>query len=100
LGKYGLGEVFYICWPVLGPSNIRDSLGRAGDYFLHPVSYLAMSDEEAVAWGLWGAERVNKISLRIGEYEDFKRATFDPYSALRDAYFQKRRNNIDDKSEN
>ena len=38
LGKYGIGEGVYICWPVLGPSNIRDTLGLSGDYFLNPLS--------------------------------------------------------------
>jgi phospholipid-binding lipoprotein MlaA len=28
--------------------------------------------------------------LRIGDYEDLKKASSDPYSALRDAYIQHR----------
>jgi phospholipid-binding lipoprotein MlaA len=98
LGKYGLGEGFYICWPILGPSNVRDSLGLVGDYFLDPASYLAINNEKeaALALAIWGGEKVNTISLRIGDYEDFKAASFDPYSALRDAYFQQRRSKIRD----
>lgn len=30
LGKWGLGPGFFITWPVLGPSSLRDSVGDAG----------------------------------------------------------------------
>jgi phospholipid-binding lipoprotein MlaA len=97
LGKYGIGEGFYICWPVLGPSNVRDSLGLVGDYFLDPVSHLEIkNDNEELFYGVRNVKMVNSVSLRIGDYEDFKAATFDPYSALRDAYFQQRRSKIKD----
>ena len=96
LGKYGIGEGFYICWPVLGPSNVRDTVGTAGDYFLDPVSYLGFNGESDEAFALRGVETINKTSLRLGDYEDFKDATFDPYSAMRDAYFQQRRSKIKD----
>jgi phospholipid-binding lipoprotein MlaA len=96
LGKYGLGEGLYICWPVLGPSNVRDTLGTAGDYFLDPVSYLGFNGESEEAFALKSGEMINKTSLRLGDYEDFKDATFDPYSAMRDAYFHQRRSKIED----
>jgi phospholipid-binding lipoprotein MlaA len=40
LGVWGAGPVFYLYWPVLGPSNVRDSVGFVGDYFLDPVNYV------------------------------------------------------------
>jgi ABC-type transporter lipoprotein component MlaA len=33
---------------------------------------------------------VNGASARIGEYESFKKATLDPYVAMRSAYFESR----------
>lgn len=96
LGVYGVGEGFYICWPVLGPSNIRDSLGLAGDYFLDPVAYLGLNGESEEALALKSSDTINQTSLRLGDYEAFKDATFDPYSAMRDAYFQQRRAKIKD----
>ncbi|MEN8135716.1 MAG: VacJ family lipoprotein [Thermodesulfobacteriota bacterium] len=96
LGKYGIGEGFYICWPVLGPSNLRDTLGAGGDYFLDPVSYLGFNGQNDEALALKGGETINKTSLSLGDYENFKNATFDPYGALRDAYFHKRRAQIRD----
>ncbi|MDF1577598.1 MAG: VacJ family lipoprotein [Desulfurivibrionaceae bacterium] len=91
LARYGAGAGIYICWPLLGPSNIRDTLGAGGDYFLNPVSYLGMNGESDTVLALRAGETVNGTSLRIGDYEDFKAASFDPYSAMRDAYLQRRR---------
>jgi phospholipid-binding lipoprotein MlaA len=32
----------------------------------------------------------NEVSLTIGDYEDMKKASVDPYAAVRDAYVQYR----------
>jgi phospholipid-binding lipoprotein MlaA len=87
LGIYGVGQGFYIVWPVLGPSSARDSVEIVGEYFLYPVSYL----NPWYAWmGVRAYEEVNDASLRIGDYEALKEAAIDPYLALRDAYVQYR----------
>lgn len=96
LGKYGVGEGVYLCWPLLGPANLRDTLGRAGDYFLDPVSYLYMNDQSEVALEVRSGETVNSTSMKLGDYEAFKEASFDPYSAMRDSYTQSRRSKIND----
>lgn len=87
LGVWGVGQGFYIVWPVLGPSSPRDSVSIAGDYFLYPVSYIS----PWYAWlGVRAYEEVNDTSLRIGDYEALKDAAIDPYVAFRDAYVQYR----------
>lgn len=99
LGKYGVGEGVYLCWPVLGPANLRDTLGRAGDYFLDPISYLYMNNQNEVALEIRGGETVNLTSMRLGDYEAFKEASFDPYTAMRDSYTLSRRSKINDESD-
>jgi len=37
---------------------------------------------------------VNKTSLRIGEWEDMKKAAIDPYISFRNAYYQHRESEI------
>ena len=37
LGVYGLGQGFYINWPMFGPSSPRDTVGLVGDLFLHSL---------------------------------------------------------------
>ena len=87
LGVYGVGQGFYIVWPILGPSSPRDSISIAGDYFLYPVSYIY----PWYAWfGVRGYQEINATSLRIGDYEALKDAAIDPYVAFRDAYIQYR----------
>jgi|GEM_PF-553190 len=95
LGVYGVGEGIYFCWPFFGPSNVRDTIGLAGDFFLNPLSYLAMHDSGAGLAAQAGKE-VNETSLSIGDYEDFKESALDPYVALRDAYRQHRQKKIRD----
>jgi phospholipid-binding lipoprotein MlaA len=89
-GFYGLGPGFFITWPVLGPSSLRDSVGTFGDYFLDPLSYA--SNEVKV--GAAGTYRVNETSLTLGQYESLKRAALDPYIAARDVYQQYRTERI------
>jgi phospholipid-binding lipoprotein MlaA len=87
-GVWGVGQGFYIVWPILGPSNVRDTFGSVGDAFLNPLHYVF--DESAVSGGLSAGRELNNTSLRIGEYEDFKAAALDPYIAMRQAYVQYR----------
>jgi phospholipid-binding lipoprotein MlaA len=91
LGIWGLGPAFYINWPILGPSSLRDTAGFVGDYFLDPQTYLLT---QPVSIGVSSFKTVNETSLRIGEYEAVKKAALDPYVSLRDGYYQYRENKI------
>jgi phospholipid-binding lipoprotein MlaA len=93
LGAWGLGPLFYLNLPILGPTSMRDGVGRAGDYFLDPISYI---DPSADRIAIKAGDRVNRTSLVIGEYEKFKKESFDPYIAVRDAYYQHRKREIEE----
>ncbi len=88
LGRWGIGQGFYIVWPLLGPSTLRDSFGFAGDYFLDPVSYV---NPIWLSFSVRGYEVINDTSLVLGEYESLLESSFDPYVAVKDAYLQHRR---------
>ncbi len=94
LGYFGVENGFYLCWPILGPSTLRDTVGMAGDAFLRPSTYLLDGSSAGVSALFFTGKQVNNTSLRIGEYEDFLEATFDPYLAMRDAYLQQRSQQI------
>jgi phospholipid-binding lipoprotein MlaA len=87
LGRYRMGNGFYIVWPVLGPSTLRDSVGLFGDRFLNPVAYVEPTE---ASLGISAYDKVNGLSFRIGDYEALKDAALDPYEAFRDAYIQYR----------
>lgn len=97
LATYGIGNGIYICWPILGSSTARDTVGLIGDSFLDPLHYLYLSDTEA-GLAVYAAREVNYTSLVIGDYEALVEAAFDPYIALRDAYIQYREDMIKDRS--
>jgi phospholipid-binding lipoprotein MlaA len=91
-GFYGLGPAFYINWPVLGPSSVRDTIGLVGDSFLSPMYYAVDATKYKIA--IKGYEMVNSTSLKIGHPESLKKAALDPYISLRDAYHQHRQHKI------
>lgn len=92
-GFYGIGHGFYIVWPVLGPSSLRDTVGMVGDLFLDPVSYITPI-ETAVEINAY--DEVNETSLHIGDYEDIIKAAIDPYISIRDAYVQNRKKKVEE----
>ncbi|HSA77899.1 MAG TPA: MlaA family lipoprotein [Nitrospirota bacterium] len=91
LGFYGMGGLMYIVWPFLGPSTVRDTVGFAGDTFLDPVNYI---DPFEAAFGVHAYERINTTSLELGDYEEMKKSSLEPYIAIRDAYIQHRKGQI------
>lgn len=93
LGSYGIGHGFYIVWPFIGPSSLRDTIGKIGDGFLDPVNYV--SPVEA-SLGITGYDKVNNVSLHIGDYEDLKKSAIDPYISIKDAYTQYRKKKVEE----
>ena len=97
LGSYGVGPGFYIVWPVLGPSSLRDTVDIVGKHFLNPVSYL---NPWYTPMAVRGYDAVNETSLRIGDYEALKGAALDPYLSIRDAFVQYRKKKIEARKNN
>lgn len=94
LGKWGVGAGVYIYWPVIGPSSARDSVGLVGDAFSHPVQYVSPGVVESGLYRL--GTKVNQMSLQKKDvYEEIKEMSFDPYIAVRQAYYDYRRGLIE-----
>ncbi len=93
LGKWGLGEGIYLCWPVLGPSSVRGTFGLVADAQANPVFYFI--DDRVFQVAYYTTSRVNNLSLNPDAYEDLKRFSVDPYVAARQAYFDYRRALVD-----
>ena len=93
LGVWGLGEGFYICWPVLGPNNVRDSVGFAGDIMANPVTYVDMNTTQQIS--LYAGQKINYMSLSPDVYDELVRYSLDPYVAARQAYHEYRQDKIE-----
>jgi len=87
LGRYGVGQGFYLVIPVLGPSSLRDGVGIVADSFLDPMAYFLEFPERI---GAKAYETVNFISLDKDTYESIKKDSLDPYLFIRNAYAQRR----------
>jgi len=88
LALWGVGSGPFMIIPVLGPSNPRDLFGFAVDSAMDPLIWIPA--DWWVTFCPETARYVNRVSLQIGQYEELKKASLDPYIAMRDAYIQYR----------
>ncbi|MDR1657119.1 MAG: VacJ family lipoprotein [Deltaproteobacteria bacterium] len=92
LAHMGLGDGFYIVWPLLGPSTARNTLGMIGDALLNPVTYISHWKPRLATVGI---NTVNGLSERLRGYDAMKKNAIEPYSALRDGYIQFRKGKLE-----
>lgn len=93
LGWWGIGDGPFIMLPILGPSSGRDVVGRIGDFFTDPVTYI---DPTRSRNQLRGTYAVNRRAELLDASTILETAALDPYEFMRDAYLQRRRNLIYD----
>jgi phospholipid-binding lipoprotein MlaA len=94
LGRWGVADGPYLVLPLLGPSNARDAVGWVGDYFTDPEFYLI--EDEPWTWIVFGTRVVNVRANLLEAERLLEQAAVDRYSFLREAYSQRRRNQIYD----
>ena len=86
LGKWGLRTGPYLVIPFLGPSDIRDAVGKVGDIYSDPRHYIR---NNYVSWGLWGLGALD-TRARLLEADAAISGAYDPYAFIRSAYLQHR----------
>lgn len=89
LSVWGIGDGFYLVAPLLGPSTARDFTGTMVDSFAKST-YSPWRNDDIAPVAMTAADKVNVTSLHLGEYQDLKSLSFDPYVAFRNGYFQMR----------
>ena len=95
LGKYGVGPGPYLVLPFIGPSTVRDAVGRVADGAMDPKTYLLSTVEvTATDAGTLITSAVNERSLNLGLFESVDRFSLDMYSAVQDFYLQNRERQI------
>jgi phospholipid-binding lipoprotein MlaA len=87
LGVWGAGPGPYLVLPFLPPLTVRDGIGYAFDAAMTPYIYFA-------PWyatiGGSGTNIINERSLNLDRFERVAETTVDLYSAVRNAYLQRR----------
>lgn len=89
LSVWGIGDGFYLVAPLFGPSTARDFTGTVVDSFAKST-YSPWRNDDIAPLAMTGFEKVNVTSLHLGEYQELKSLSFDPYIAFRNGYFQMR----------
>lgn len=84
LGRWGVGSGPYLVLPLLGPSSVRDGVGRGGDYFLDPLNQLG---DDTLRWSLRG---VDTVDVRADLLSVEKLITGDRYVFMRNLYLKRR----------
>jgi phospholipid-binding lipoprotein MlaA len=93
LGRYGVGPGPFLVLPFLPPLTVRDGFGFAADSAMQPLGYVAPFEATV---GMRGGQLINDRSLNLDTFEEFEKMTFDLYSAVRNAYLQRRQRMIRD----
>lgn len=88
LAHWGLGPGPYLVLPFLGPSDVRDAIGRVGDYEVDP---LWQWQQKPAKYELRAVQIVD-IRARFLPADRLLEGSIDPYLFMREAYLQHRRN--------
>jgi phospholipid-binding lipoprotein MlaA len=93
LGYWGVKPGPYVVLPILGPSTLRDTLATPVD--MRGDAMQQFNDQAAK--NVLSATRVMDVrSGLLDSLDVMKGAALDPYSFVRDAYLQKRENDVHD----
>jgi phospholipid-binding lipoprotein MlaA len=85
-GKWGVPSGPYVVLPFLGPSDVRDGLGRIPEEYAEPWVYIQNPYWDYGSLLLYEVnERADLLPLT-----DMAEKTFDPYAFERNAYLQQR----------
>jgi phospholipid-binding lipoprotein MlaA len=95
LGKWGVGEGYYLYWPLIGPRNVRDTLGFAVDVSVDPI---LRAHDVSARNTLNGVRFIDTRASLLPVDKVIEAAAFDKYNYIRNAYFQMRRNAVHDGS--
>jgi len=101
LGYHGVGEGPYLMLPLLGPSNVRDTIGEVVDGAVNPVAILGYTDLDedtvfAVDAGLRVLNIVNTRARLIEAVKTARESSVDYYLFVRSAFHQRRQGDIFD----
>jgi phospholipid-binding lipoprotein MlaA len=93
LGVWGLGAGPYLVLPFLGPSSLRDGIGRIGDIGFDPSRRISDGPEFAAFTAM---RFVEQRATLLPMERLIEGAALDRYSFIRNAYLQRRLNLVYD----
>ena len=88
LHSYGVDSGPYVVLPLLGPSSARDTVGAVADALTNPLFWLLDTTPNLI---LSGVKAVSVREELLQPLDELKASSVDYYSALKSAYVQNRR---------
>jgi len=84
---WGVDEGPYIVWPLLGPSNPRDSLGLVVDWLIDPMGFILTKDQSIARMVGNG---IDQRTAYMDELDTLQQTSVDFYATMRESYRQYR----------
>lgn len=93
LAVWGVDDGGYLFWPFFGPRTVRDTAGLGVDFYVDPVGSVR---PVAARNSLTALRFVDVRASLLPSDQVIEEAALDKYAYIRDAYLQRRRNQIFD----
>lgn len=90
LAVWGVGEGPFVELPLLGPSNVRDTVGTAVDMAMNPLTFVGGAPATYAGVATGGANVVDTRGQHLRDLEELERNSLDYYATLRSVYKQHR----------
>jgi phospholipid-binding lipoprotein MlaA len=90
-GYYGVGPGPYLVLPFSSPMTVRDAFGYLFDLALDPLTYTLTV---VPSIGKKTEEIINERAINLDTFQSVEEATLDLYSAVRNAYLTRRKQQI------
>lgn len=81
----------YLVLPVLGPSSVRDGIGRGVDALAEPATWVVKPE---VWYAGWALDNLNSYAENVDLLENLEKSSTDHYAMLRTMYRQNRAKKI------
>ncbi|MCB0338354.1 MAG: VacJ family lipoprotein, partial [Bdellovibrionales bacterium] len=101
MAYYGMPSGPYIVLPFLGPSNLRDAVGKGVDFFTSPPYILqhvglSQGQENSIIYSYIGVDAIQTRYSLLDAIEAGKEASIDYYLFAQSAYYQNREGKLYD----
>lgn len=90
LGVWGVGDGPFLFLPLLGPSNVRDAGGLAGNVLLDPFTWASFGGVNTLEYSQFGVGALDTRERLLDPIDQIKKDSLDPYATFRSLYSQSR----------
>ena len=102
LGAYGVQAGCYFVLPILGPTTMRDSVGKVADTFVDPFARITLREKELASisgskidyFTVQGTAAVDFRADNMTNLDSLEKNSLDEYAAMKSLYIQNRNKKI------